>query len=46
MVAVRKTASADLGNPYYEDAKNPFLRIQPLIVAELFTKIGQKLFTH
>ena len=45
-VAVRKTASADLGNPNEDAKKYPFLRIEPLIVAELFTKIGQKLFTH
>ena len=45
-VAVRKTASADLGNPYEDAKKETFLRIEPLIVAELFTKIGQKLFTH
>ena len=47
-VAVRKTTSADLqllGNPY-EDAKPPFLKIEPLIVGELFTKIGKKLFTQ
>ena len=39
-VAVRKTASADLGNPYEDAKKTPFLRIEPLIVGELFTKIG------
>ena len=43
--AVRKTASADIGNPY-KDAKNQLLRIKPLIVEGMFTKIGQKLFTH
>ena len=47
-VAVRKTASADLGNPYCTKMKKKhhFLRIKPLIVLEVFTKIGQKLFTH
>ena len=48
VVAVRKTASADLrllGNPY-EDEKKPFLKIKSLIVGELVTKIGQKLFTQ
>ena len=44
-VAVRKTASVDLGN-LYQDAKNIFLRIEPLIVGGMLTKIGQKLFTH
>ena len=44
-VAVRKTTSADLGNPY-KDAKNQLLRIEPLIVGGMLTKIGQKLFTH
>ena len=29
-----------------EKKKKPYLRIEPLIGAELFTKIGQKLFTH
>ena len=44
-VAVRKTASAYLGNPY-KHAKNQLLRIEPLIVGGILTKIGKKLSTH
>ena len=45
--AIKKTASVGLGNLYvWQKMQKTFLKIEPFIVGELLTKIGQKLFTH
>ena len=44
--AIRKTASVDLIVYVQQNMQKTLVKIEPLILAELLTKIGQKLFTH